>query len=314
MKIAQIAKKHPTPAEPYSEAEPDGNVGAEQTAAPILPTPGANGPEPSKVGTIQPGATPASAAPDISGSTAPKQGETVTKKGGFLMRGSSAHTAVHTEQAKADLAMSQAGFRFWVPVGGEARVTFIDGNLDVDGALDIPYWYEHRLMLGGRIQPITCYETVSDMGPCPICTAGHKTQLVAGMSVINHTPYVVQKGQNAGKTLTNRRQMLVAPRTAIETFQKLAGKRGGLSTHCFDAYRKEKKDPRVGSVWDYVGQLTPEQIAGFGEEWKPFDWDEAITLIDANDMANFGQTAVPYGGGPQGGGGGTAADLNEIEV
>ena len=331
MKIAAIAKAKANPLPPanvgpaFQPGSPDAAPVAteEQPAAPILPSPGQ--PTPAPVGSGN-GSAPAAPAVDLGAKAQPVEavamiqpgnpsgpaspGVTVAKTGGILMRGAQAHTAVATEQAKADLAASQSGFRFWIKPGQEARITFIDGHLDADGVLSIPYWYEHRLMISGRVQNITCYETVPDMGPCPICASGHRTQLVAGMSMINHTPYTVQSGQNAGKTLTHRRQMFVAPRTAVQTMQQLAGKRGGLSQHCFDVYRKEKKDPRVGSVFDYVGQLTAEQCAGFGEEWKPFDWDEQIVLLEAADMAKYGGIAVPYGGGGQG----ATADLDEIEV
>lgn len=235
-----------------------------------------------------------------------------TKKGGLLLRGVVAQNAVSTEQTKANLAISQNQFRFYCDVGGEARVTFVDGELDQDGALAIPYWYEHRLMIG-RMLEVVCFETNPTLGPCPICLAGHKTQLVGGLTVINHTPHTIKNGANAGKILTNRRQMFVAPRTALETLQKLATKRGGLAGHCFDIYRKEKKDPRVGSIFDYVGALNQDQINGIGKDWTPFNWDEEIKLTETAEMTKFGNLAVPYGGTQQQGGGGAAA-LKELEI
>ncbi len=229
---------------------------------------------------------------------APATPAKVADASAFLMRGSLAKTAVQTEQAKAELAMSNSGYRFWIVVGAEARISFIDGNLDEDGALDAPFWYEHRLMIGGKVQSIVCYETAMTMGPCPICAAGHRTQLVAGLTVINHTPYTIQSGQNAGKTLVNRVQMFVAPRTAMETLQKLATKRKGLAGHCYDVYRKDKKDPRVGSVYDYHGKLTAKQIASFGDDWMPCNWEEALKLLPPEEMKKFGEIAVPFGAGP----------------
>lgn len=239
--------------------------------------------------------------------------EKPTVKGGLLLRGAIAHNAVAVEKTKQDLAMSQNQWRFYCGVGEEARITFVDGDLDQDGALAIPYWYEHRLMVG-RLTEIVCYETNQELGPCPVCQAGHKTQLVGGLTVINHTPYTVKSGQNAGKILKNRRQMFVAPRTALETMQILASKRGGLAGHCFDVSRKENKDPRVGSVFDYVGALTPEQKAGFGDDWKPFNWDEEITLLAVEEMTKLGNIAVPYGGTKNEQGSGGTANLNEIEI
>ncbi len=268
--------------------------------APAPAVPGAGGASvyPAGAVDINPAAKPA-------GSTAP-----TIIKGGFLMRGAQAQSAVAVEQAKSDLALLQQGFRFWIEVGGEARISFIDGILDTDGALAIPMWYEHKLMIGGRMTTITCYETKPDMGPCPVCQAGHNTGLVGALSIVNHTPYQVKKGKNAGKVLTNRRQMLVGPRAAISTLQIVAASRGGLATHCFDVYRKDRTDPRVGSVYNYLGQIQPEQIASLGEEWKPYNWDDEIVMLDSAEMAKLGAMAVPYVPQAQG----ATADLSEIEV
>lgn len=281
-------------------------------AAPAVNLNPTTAPAPAPAVGFSPGSAPAAGvdlnpAPPAPVSTAPA----VAGKS-FLMRGAAAHAANATEQTKADLAQSQAGFRFWLKVGGENRITFIDGVLDTDGALAIPYWYEHRLMIANRLQNIVCYETLHDAGPCPVCNHNHRTQLVAGLSIINHTPYTIQSGQNAGKTLQHRRQMFVAPRTAIGTLQKLAEKRGGLVGHCFDVHRKENKDPRVGSVYDYVGLVTQEQVNSIGEEWKPYDWDDALKLLTAAEMEQIGQIAVPYAGNASGGA--AAADLHEVDL
>ncbi len=270
-------------------------------------------PAPAPAATVIPGVPAGVGAVDINPAPpAPVAAAPAVVGKSFLMRGAAAHTAVSSEQTKADLAASQSGFRFWLKVGGENRITFIDGALDADGALSIPYWYEHRLMIGGKLQNIVCYETLADAGPCPVCNCNHRTQLVAGLSIINHTPYVIQSGQKAGQTMQHRRQMFVAPRTAIGTLQKLAEKRGGLISHCFDVHRKEAKDPRVGSVYDYVGQLTPEQCAAMGDEYKPYDWDDALKLIAPADMQQLGQMAVPYKAG--GGSSGATADLHDVDL
>lgn len=311
-----------TPGNPILQPDPEDPGPADPAAAPVALTPA---PAPAPVGVDLTPAIPAPATPAavqvqptapgaVNLDVAAAAGSAPTiKKGGIIMRGASAHNAVATEQAKADLAQAQAGFRFWIKVGQENRITFVDGGLDADGMLDVPYWYEHRLMIGGRIQNVTCYESVSDMGPCPVCAAGHRTQLVAGLTIVNHTPYTVVSGQNAGKTLSTRRQMFVAPRTAVQTLQQLAAKRGGLAAHCFDVYRKEKKDARVGSVFDYVGQLTQEQVNTIGaEEWKPYDWEDSVVMLEAAEMVKLGNIAVPYGGGQ--GSGAAVADLDEIAL
>jgi hypothetical protein len=223
------------------------------------------------------------------------------------MRGAKAAQARAVEQTRVEQA--QSGFRFYLEVGGEARISFVDGALDLDGALDVPQWYEHRLFIGNRMTAVVCYETLTganSMGPCPVCEAGHQTQYVGGMTIVNHTPYQIKSGQNAGKMLQNRRQQLVAPRSALETLQKLATTRNGLVAHVFDVYRKEKKDPRIGSVWDWVGQLTADQVKGLGEEWTPYNWDQEMKMIDAAQMAKLGAMATPYR--PNSGGGGAATE------
>lgn len=298
----------PVPTQPLPTAPTVALEPAAPAPAPVL-TP-APAPAP-----MTPGVAPAVGV-DMNPKTAPAPAAAPATQGSFLMRGAAAHAASATEQMKADLAQSQSGFRFWLKVGGENRITFVDGSLDQDGALLIPYWYEHRLMIGGRLNNIVCYETLPDAGPCPVCNHNHRTQLVAGLTVINHTPYVIQSGQKAGQTLQHRRQMFVAPRTAIATLQKLAEKRGGLIGHCFDVHRKEAKDARVGSVYDYVGQLTQEQMTAIGEEWKPYNWDEAMKLLTPGEMETLGGSAVPYAGtqGAAAAGSVATTELHDVDL
>jgi hypothetical protein len=215
-------------------------------------------------------------------------------KTGAALRGSAAKAAMKAAQAQSMTAPTPSNSnRFWLPVGGEARITFVDGLLDDDGALDFPVWYEHRLWIGRSVE-LVCYETDPERGPCPVCQAGHRTQFVGGFTIINQTPYTIQKGPNAGTTLGARQMLFVAPRKALETLQTLAGKRGGLSGHTFDVYRKENMDPRCGSVFDYIGPASDSDIAGWGEEYTPIDYDEVVKFVDEDEMEKFGQAAQPY--------------------
>lgn len=49
--------------------------------------------------------------------------------------------------AEANNASKNKPFRFWLPQGESAMVTFVDGELDDEGILTPPRFFEHNLHL-----------------------------------------------------------------------------------------------------------------------------------------------------------------------
>ncbi len=189
----------------------------------------------------------------------------------FLKVGAAAKAAVANEQAKAEAKQAQYGKmrRFWMPYNKDGSVTFLDGDLDSDGILVAPRYYEHRIRVGGDYQNYVCTAEIDQSQPCPLCEAGDKASLVGVLTVIDHSSYTVQKGPNAGKTYKNQRRLFVAKEGTLNQLQKLAQKpeRNGLTLCTFDVSRgpENKHPPAVGDTFD------------FSQKWKSRE-DLAETL------------------------------------
>jgi len=210
----------------------------------------------------------------------------------WLKTGKVAHQAFELEEAKAEKARAESGklFRFFMAPDEDRRITFLDGDLDDEGMLDIPMFYQHRLKLNGQWQNFVC---VSDQEPCPICEKGdNRATLVGVMTIIDHNPYKVKNGPNAGKIIKNSKKLFVATRQTIKKLSKKAVKHDGLAGCTFEASRTGDKDPAVGSDFDFVEQLDAEALVQkYGlkpEDIAPGDYSQEITYHTAAEMVALG--------------------------
>lgn len=220
--------------------------------------------------------------------------ETASKtQASWMMKGQKAQNAVAQAEAAAAAAAEAAGKlqRFWLMNGGEASITFLDGRLSKEGTLDIPMWYEHKAPVGGRWENFVC---VANVEPCPFCEGGDKHQLVGGLTVINHTPYTYTKGQKAGQTIGDRRQLYIPSRTALKMLQTLAGKLGadgsGLQFMRFDVNRTGEKEPRVGNLMTPMGRTTKaDLLKQFGKDLvEAADFEKEIVYRTGAELAKMG--------------------------
>lgn len=176
----------------------------------------------------------------------------------FLKRGAVAKQAVQQEQAKAEARQAEKNRmrRFRLKYNGDGKITFLDGKLDEDGVLDIPRFFEHTVQIGQTWQNYVCTAEIDTSQPCPLCESGNKPSLVGVLTVLNHTPYTVNQGPNAGKVYVNRRELFVAKEGTLDALNKLAKKpgRNGLALCTFDVSRgPENKHPaKVGDTFDFV--------------------------------------------------------------
>ena len=165
----------------------------------------------------------------------PQQPSTRPRRGtvSFLKTGAAAKAAVASEQAKAEARQAQYKRmrRFYLPYNGECQVTFLDGDLDNDGAPERPRYYEHRVRVGGDWETFVCTAEIDQSQPCPLCETGDKPSLVGVLTVIDHSSYTATKGPNAGKVYKNQRRLFVAKEGTMNQLQKLAQKpeRNGLT-------------------------------------------------------------------------------------
>lgn len=221
---------------------------------------------------------------------------------GWMKKGKAAKAALEYEEAKAEMAQQEAG-KLWsvlMKPDEERRFTFLDGDLSPDGLLDIPMYYQHQIKVGDKWQSFVCIE--DDNTPCPICEKGeNKRALVGVMTVIDHTPYTVTSGTNAGKTYQYQRRLFICKRTTIKLLTKLAGKRGGLAGCTFDVQRTSDKAPSVGDQFDFVDKMTiPEIRAKYNlteENVTPANYEEEIVYRTAEELIALGVGKAQAGPG-----------------
>lgn len=221
---------------------------------------------------------------------AAKVGGSPKKKFSFAFSGGAAKEEVARADAAQEAAREAANrpFTFWIREGEEAQVTFLDGDLDEDGDLDIYYWYQHTVNLAGNWTPVIC---TSREEPCPACQSGDRASLVGCMTVINHTPYKIRKGPRAGEVIGARRMLFVASRKAIKILTKHARKLGGLRYVTFDVERTDPQSPRVGDIFTPLGKSEPADLAkqlGGSEKPVPFDLEEAVTYRTREELLEMG--------------------------
>ncbi|QXN72666.1 DNA binding domain protein [Rhodobacter phage RcZahn] len=240
--------------------------------------------------------SPKSSAKSMSGKSSESSGTA------WMKRGKAAKQALVEEEARAEKAKEEAGkmWRFWMPPDEERKITFLDGDLDDDGMLDIPMFHEHSVKVNGQWENYVC--TQESEGFCPICAKGdNKPTLVGVMTIIDHTPHKIKSGPNAGKTIQHTRKLFVAKKQTIRNLAKLAVKRGGLRGCTFDVMRGDDKTASVGSQFDFDTKSTLEEIAkacGLKmEEVVPADYDKEITYRSVEELVDLGLGSGPSGPG-----------------
>ena len=193
------------------------------------------------------------------------------------------------EEEKASNSNGTALYRFRVKPDEERRITFLDGNIDDEGYLDIVTWKEHRVLdtSTGRYIEVACLEPMGE--PCPACEANERRSVVGGMTVIDHSDYTVKNGPNAGKVLRDLKRLFVAKPKTLKVLRKMAAKRGGLAGCTFDVSRQDDKSPAVGDVFDFVDKNNLQDIkASYGDKADPVPMIDHIPFMPAQDMVKRG--------------------------
>lgn len=173
--------------------------------------------------------------------------------------------------------------RFFVKRGTERRVTFLDGDLDSNGELELVAYMEHNLMMNGHWRNFfPC--PGNDEEPCPICEERKLPAHVAVFTVIDHTKYKDREG----KEHKDQKMLLVAKRKTQQILEAIAVKRGGLAGITFDIMRvDEDQSPAVGTMFDFIDKEKVKRvIKKYGIE--PYDYDEIITFKSHDDLRKEG--------------------------
>lgn len=225
------------------------------------------------------------------------KGSTVKKKGNgvdpaensgtpWLKKGKAAQQALeHEDQRISDM---MGPWRFYIgtkKVNEDFRISFLDGELDGDGLLALPMFYEHRLQYNGNWTTFLC---TAHEGACPICMSGNNNYLAGALTICDHSPYETKEG----KIIQHKRKLFIPKRKTIKLLQKYAEKKDGLTGCTFDVTRSSDKDANVGNLFDFVEKNPLKDLhESFGTKdnpMEPFDYNEVLTYHTAEELVHMG--------------------------
>lgn len=211
----------------------------------------------------------------------------------FLKKGKAAQAAMKKQDEIDKEKMEQNLYksRFWMKEDTETHITFLTGNLDEDGILDTPMYYEHHLHLNGHWR--NWFVCTAHDEPCPICEGGDNAALVGAFVIIDHTEW---KDKN-DKIHRDELRLLVAKRETIKMLQKIATKRKGLVGCTFEVSRTGENAANVGSMFDFENKST---VAALKKKYKfeeLKEFDEIIVYKSAKELNEMGFGSYTMGSG-----------------
>jgi hypothetical protein len=188
----------------------------------------------------------------------------------------------HEAAQKAKQDQQGKAFRFWLNYGEEARITFVDGELDENGLFNPPRVVEHNCQMNGSWNNYFVCQAKSDPDAghvCPICEGGDNPSLLALFTVIDHR--VVPSKKEPGKTYTDTVKLLAAKPQTFEILKKLALKRGGLAGCTFDVSRIGDKAAAVGSMFDFISKEDDLDVLRqkYVRKWVDKEGQEHVTKL-----------------------------------
>ncbi len=201
----------------------------------------------------------------------------------FLKKGADAHAQIEqANKEQEEAAKQQNVFRYRLTPGESGKITFLDGDLNSDGMLDIITYFEHTVK---RNEKFVNYPCVSDTEPCPLCMLDNKKTLVGVFSVIDHRSYTSKNGTVYKDTV----KLFVCKRPTLELLEKAAVKRGGLTGWTVEAIRgNEKTSAAVGGMFDFETQMTLDEIKAKYEIDGPLNYEEVIPYYTADELRELG--------------------------
>lgn len=232
----------------------------------------------------------------------------------WMLTGDRVSQMYRDQEAAAELAREEAGkmWRFFLKLNEERRITFLDGALGPDGLLMPGVGLrEHVVPYNGKRQNFLCTSLINE--PCPLCLAGSRADPIYVFTVIDHTPFTLTKGPNAGKTIEHSRKLFVAKVTALKLLQAVAAKNdGSLVGLTIDVSRiGDDKTPAVGNMFQVVGR-TPiaDIVTELGAEMAtPASYGEEFVMRNAAELTAMGVGKALSGPGNEPGSAPTAQSV-----
>jgi hypothetical protein len=211
----------------------------------------------------------------------------------WFRRGAASAEAVakYEEEIQEKWEEGNRMFRFWLEEGGEARVTFVDGDLTDEGFLDILTYREHRLK-GAPGKVPRFFTCTAEIEPCPLDEDGNDAYLAGALTIIDHREF---KSERTKKTYKFMPRLYIATKNTIKKLQHHATAQGGLAGCTFDIARIGENSPRVGTEFTFVQKNSIEELQATwmktDEKTKkevtyfvPADYEREIGYIDAKTL------------------------------
>ena len=182
------------------------------------------------------------------------------------------------QQAAREAATKGRLYRFWMKVGQETHITFVDAAVASDPqGMELPFvFYEHQLKINNDWKNwFTC------LGEgCPLCESGDRPALVAAYTIIDHTVWTGKKGD----VHKDERKLLMAKPAVNKMLRKAASKRGGsLRGWKCEVVRTTAESPNTGDDFDFEEQtelpedmLPPNYIEMFTPK-EPAELEKVLT-------------------------------------
>jgi hypothetical protein len=229
----------------------------------------------------------------------------------WLKKGNDSKQAAAAEVVKQEMQKDSMGKMFRFSMKKEEKgvlITFVDGELDKDGFLVPPRYYEHNLFLNNKWgNTFVCPQlTAPHLGQtCPICaTAGTKPPaLVSVFTVIDHR--TVESSKTPGKVYKDMPRLFIAKAGTMEILNHIALKRGGLAGCTFEVLRIGAGDklPSVGTNFEFekktpLDELVKQYMREFVDPktnqktmksvFVPADYDNEIKFHTADELVKLG--------------------------
>ena len=189
-------------------------------------------------------------------------------------------------------------FRFWLKVGEERRIMFVDDN---------PFnFIEHDVFMK-TMHNFTCLQVEGK--ECPLCKAAEeqdaeeisiRAKPVAAYTILDLSPWTARNG----KTHSFSKRLLVATETPFGIIKVLHDNRMakdaennvpmeerlGLKFHKYSVSRTLSKDPRVGGLFEHWAKIADplKEIEGITEkDLEPVDYPKAFACKSVEEVQAF---------------------------
>lgn len=230
----------------------------------------------------------------------PSSPKTGTSTPSWAKRGKAAQEEMEKYDKDAEKHFEEMNrmWRFWVPKGESATVTFVDGDLLDDGTLDMLTFREHMVKVNGEWENYVC---IAEQEPCPICEGGDFPSLVGVLTILDHRSVKGKKG-----VYKDTPRLYVAKKGTIKLLQQAATKRGGLAGCTFEISRLNENDPTVGGSFDFERKRSvaecQKEYTRKGKDGKtsttfvPADYEKEIVYLPGKKLREMGfGTGKPIG-------------------